>query len=220
MPRTNDAALEQAERAFNGVGIDVSINVLPDAVIDGLVFSSCETRPLECPRIAAEIIRDDDIYIAADVLFNVLGESAASHVRRMEEAEIAAALPDAQYDLLLLSPAAPMSPRFAADESLIHLDNTAEFFRLRFGHCVSDSVTEIPRGLITDTKHSLDLIGRHSLARFRHQIGNEEPFGEREVRVMEYSANSHGELIVACSDMTAAKRSRSVSLWSPSLRWL
>jgi hypothetical protein len=50
MPRTDDAALQQRERGFNGVRIDIAVNVDAGLVLDGLVLrlKSCpDTKPCD-----------------------------------------------------------------------------------------------------------------------------------------------------------------------------
>ncbi len=84
----------------------------------------------------------------------------------------------------------------AADVHLINLHRAREFV-VRLFHCLADAVTEVPRGLVGDAEHSLDLVCGNPFARFCHQIGHEEPLRQRQMRVMEDRSHSHGELVAA-----------------------
>src|SRR5437588_571275 len=64
-------------------------------------------------------------------------------------------------------------------------------------HSLADAMAEIPRGLVADSKHSLNLIRTDSFARFRHQVGNKKPFRQRQMRVVKDSPYRRGELILA-----------------------
>src|SRR5262249_4014942 len=60
---------------------------------------------------------------------------------------------------------------------------------------LSDSVTEIPRGFVRNSKHSFELQSRDAFFRFANQISSDEPFTKRQVRVMKNSSSSYAKVI-------------------------
>src|SRR5207249_1885271 len=61
----------------------------------------------------------------------------------------------------------------------------------------ADSMTEIPRGFVAHTKHSLNLIRAHALARFTEQIHGSKPLDKRQVGIVKDRVRRDGKLIVA-----------------------
>ena len=118
----------------------------------------------------------------------------------VEEAEIAATLPDANNYLLLalrmpnLVLVAALPP---ADERLIYFNGSAERLRICVLHRVPDAMAEIPCRAVVDSQHPLKLIRRHPLARLANQERRKEPLNQRQVRVMEHRVCRDRELVAA-----------------------
>ncbi len=118
----------------------------------------------------------------------------------MEEPQFASTLTDADYYLFLafwmlwlMLTAALLS----SDEGFIDFHGPAKLVCLRFLHCCSDSVAQIPRGLIGNAQCLLDLVGAHALLGFTKQVDAKEPLPKREVGVIQNRSSSHRELIAA-----------------------
>lgn len=84
MPSTNHAALKQAERRFDGVGMNIAVHVDLVAVPDRLVLGP-ESKPLSSSAIERVIVRHKHFDIIADILADVLFERPAFHIVCMEE---------------------------------------------------------------------------------------------------------------------------------------
>src|SRR6202040_4166429 len=95
MPRSHNPAFQKGESRFDGIRVSVPIHVDPSRVSHCLVLARRNASTLHCERIGNEFIRHNYIHIAAHVLFDVLCQRARLRVLGVEEAEIAAALPDA-----------------------------------------------------------------------------------------------------------------------------
>ena len=66
MPRSNDSALEQAKCGLYGVGIDVAIDILAFAMVDGLMLAENPSL-VQGLGVSLEVIRHNHINIFADV---------------------------------------------------------------------------------------------------------------------------------------------------------
>ena len=71
MPRSENAALEQVERRFNGVRMDIAVHVQVDAVHDCLVFCAHSCSP-SCAAILSQVIGHQDFDIIGNILSDVL----------------------------------------------------------------------------------------------------------------------------------------------------
>src|SRR5271157_1257941 len=92
MPSSDDAALQQTEGALNRVRVHISINIYLRLVLNGFV-ALCESSLLHCGRIGVVFISHDHIYVFADILFDVLSQSATLYIVGVEEPNVSAALP-------------------------------------------------------------------------------------------------------------------------------
>src|SRR5579863_10320871 len=92
VPRAHDAALEQREGGFDGIGVNVSHDIAPCCVIDGLVILASSFP--HGGNVCDVVIGENDFYIFTDILADIFCKSARLCVVRVEEAEIAVALAD------------------------------------------------------------------------------------------------------------------------------
>src|SRR5258708_6486003 len=100
VPSSNDAALKQRECGFYGVGVDVSDYVASFAVVDSLMIF-----PSRLPHgddVRNVVIGEDDFYVLADILTYEFGESSRFRILRMEKAEIAVTLTNANHYFLVV----------------------------------------------------------------------------------------------------------------------
>ncbi len=197
VPRTHDASLEKRECGLDRIGVNISLGIDAKFVSDGLVPAIFPNVPCRA-SISLPIIRVQDVYIFADVLADILFERAALGVLGMEEAEIAAALSDADYNFLpLVQGIFPLPPILAAYVCFVHLDFSREHWPLAFDHCGPDAMTEVPRCLVAaEAERTLNLASRHALLRFAEKQSGEKPFVKGQVGIVEDRAGGDGELIV------------------------
>jgi len=196
MPRSHDAALQERERGFNRVRVDVPVDVNLELVPDGLVASSL-AQMFRRAAIGLVIVGEQHVHIFAQILADEPFERPAFHVFRVEEPKIAAALPDADDNFLLVLPATAFPDSLSADIRFVHFNFAVQHGFLCFDHCGPDAMAEIPRGLVADSERPLNLASRHPFLRFTQQQRRHEPFRQRQVGVIEDRASRHGELIVA-----------------------
>ncbi len=195
MPCADHAALKQRERGFNRVRAHRQTAFIADvfffAVIYRLVFAAilCESKVVEL-----RFVRHDDIDSGIDIPGNDVVHLSLIEMFGVDKMQAAATLANADDWRVLLPLVFVLC--VTANAHLIDFNRALEFV-LRFRHCLADSMAQVPCGLIGNPEHPFNLIGTHSLAGFRHQIGNQEPFRQREMGVVEDRTDRDGELIFA-----------------------
>ena len=111
MPRSYNPALEQRERRFYGVGCYHEVMFVSDIlfrrVVHGFVL---RFQFAESLRIGREVIGDNNVNVAVDVLLNILRQSATLGIFCVEEPQVAAALANANYDFFGVPLAPPSLP--------------------------------------------------------------------------------------------------------------
>lgn len=197
MPSSQDAALQKREGGFDSVGMNIALYVDVEFVPDGFV-PSVLTEMLRGASVGVEVIGKENFDIFTDILADVLFERAAFHVRRMEKAQIPAALPDADYVLFVVpSGLFSFASIDAADKGFVHFDFAVQHRPLAFHHRGADSVTQVPSRFVADSKRPLNLTGAHALLCLAEQVGCREPLFQRQVSVIENRPSCYGELIAA-----------------------
>jgi|ERR1700721_505255 len=201
VPRSDDAALQERERRFNGVSVNVAINVMTSAVIDGLMALTSEASFVHRKRICGEVVGDNHFYFGTDVVFDVLRESSRLRIVRVEESQFAVTLTKADHDFFVSPPSATFTVSLSADIGFVHLNSTVQHWAVNFFHGCSDAMAEIPCGLVgafvLAPDCPLELVGAHAFLRFAEQESCEKPLLQRQMGVVEDRASRDGELIVA-----------------------
>jgi len=104
VPASHNTALEQRKCGFDSVRRDAVTILVADVflrlVIDRFVFSFVEASFDHGGRIARQFV--DYFYIGADILFDVLCQRAGLRIFRLENLQIATALPNADNDFFLI----------------------------------------------------------------------------------------------------------------------
>src|SRR5271165_767493 len=199
MPCSDDAALQQTEGALDCVGVNVSIHVATETVVNlaMLILELTTHRSV----VGGEIVGHDEFDIIRDVLVNDFVERAGLDIAYASEAQFSATLPNPNHDFLLAISASGnasvvvMMPTYVG---LINFYDAVKRWALHFLHRCADAMTQVPRSLIALlSKHPIDLAGRHAFLGFGQQVGNDEPRNQRQVGVMEHGAHRHRELIMA-----------------------
>lgn len=197
VPRSHNAPLEKRESVFNRVRMNITGNIFARAVVHRFVNVRPDVRFTHCGGIRHEIVRNEDFDFFPDVFFDVLCERPGFDIACLKETKLTAALTDADNDFLVFRAPPAFSPMLATNVGFVHFDGAFEFFRFCFFHCRADAMTEKPRGFVSDAEQSLDLICRHSLARFAKQKHSEKPLFKWQVCVLKYRADGYGKLIQA-----------------------
>src|SRR6266478_2810508 len=192
MPRAYNAALEKRESRFHGVCVHVAMNVLL-GVIDRLMDFFLHV--IECPRIDSGFVCHNHFHVPADVGIDNLAYRVRSRIGRANQAEIAVALPNADYYGLLASctPAALL----AAHIGLINLYGPAQRLGRYVQHGRADAMAEVPRRFVADSKLALHLIRGHALARLTEQVGGKKPLPQGQMGIVEDGLRCYAELMRA-----------------------
>jgi len=195
MPRSYNAALEETEGRLDCIRADRQPAFVTDVFFFAVVHSLVLAAILgEVEIVELGFVRHDDIHGRIDVARDNLVDLLLIQILGMNEVQAPAALSDADDRRVLLPLVFVLC--VTTDVHLINFDRARQLV-LCFFHCLADAMAQIPRGLVGDSEHSLDLIRAHSLARFRKQVDNEKPLSQRQMRVMEDGSNRHRKLVAA-----------------------
>src|ERR1700691_1128645 len=98
MPRAHYAALEQAERGFYGVRVNVGSNIDTELMLNPLVLA-LHAEMASGSFVHGEIVSHQDFDIVRDILTDILFKGPGAYILRMKEAQFPLPLPDANNDL-------------------------------------------------------------------------------------------------------------------------
>src|SRR5208282_3854452 len=204
VPRSNDAALEQAESRFNGIRVDArvnGVNVDSRRMLNGFVLRPHVAEQgrrgiIQRARVTAGIIRHNDFDRPAHVLLDVLCQRARFHVRRVKESQFALTLPDAHNNFFVSSASALPTALDSAHIGFIKFNRASQREPLRRCHRCSDPVEKIPSRFVADSQSPLELHRRHALPRFHEQQDGDKPLLKGQMGISEDRACSDAELIV------------------------
>ena len=198
VPRSHDAALQERECGFDGVGVNVAINVDLSFVLDRLV-TLCEPNRFHRTGIGVELIRHDHVHVRAHIFTDVLRQCSALRVLRMKESSLAASLTDADDDLLRavgMTRLVLMALVLAADVSFVYFHCSVQHPLFSRRHCCPNPVAEVPGRLIGNTEGPHDLVRTHPLPGLAEQVSCREPFNQWKVGVMKNRVGRHSELVI------------------------
>jgi hypothetical protein len=196
----NDAAFEDAPKAFNRVRVDRADNVLPRMVVNGLVRVASErvVNVALVGREQANSVRNDLPNETLGAFLSDFGQHAGNDVALALDgaddrglALVAATLPAALAVLINGLP---------ADESFVNLDNAAKL-GFRLDQRGADFVGHVQGGFVGPEAHlPLDLQRANSLFAAQHQMHDLEPLAKRLVRVLKNGARDMRETITRALD--------------------
>ena len=221
VPRSEDATLEQRERRFYSVGMNIPLHVHLVLMTDRFMGFARESGLHHCQRIAPEFIGHDYVHILTDVLSDELCQRSGMDVSGMEETEIAATLTDANYDLfLILAELDTLTCLLSADVGFVHLDGTSQQGLVYFSHGGTNAVAEVPRRFIAHSQSALHLVCREAFSGLYEQQDGHKPLAQGQVRVIEDGSSGDGKLIVALGaiEQLAVKTGQFVPL-APGALW-
>src|ERR1039458_1984455 len=181
MERSDHSALDDGPKAFNGVGMDIPVNVLALAVVNhsvreilvevlvAFVVVGRDQANLGRYRLPHEAIEGfgiglvdhagDHIALALDCAYNNGLSSSA------RTAEVPAS---ARTFVLVLG--------FAADVGFVYLDISDQLAKFNAAKRRADLMAHQPRGFVgAETHVALDLQGAHAFLADQHQVNDAEP---------------------------------------------
>lgn len=196
MPCSHDAALEQAESGFDGVGVNVSHDIHPATVLDGFVI--LVSGLLNRYRIRGSIVGHNHVHILADILADEFRQRSGLCIACMEESEIAVTFADSEDHFLVVHASDAALPFVhSADISCIQFHCAVEQGFISLRHSVPDAMAEVPRSFVAaDSECALNLTGGHALLRFAEKKGCSKPRCKWQVRIIENCSSGDRELIV------------------------
>src|SRR5438552_1401012 len=199
VPRSHDAALQEAESVFHGVGMDVSseADIFLLCVIHRLMAATEFTKGL---RVGCEFVSHNYINILRDVFLDVSGQSSALCIFGMKESQLAIALPNTNHDRLVgCGFAAPRVALLPPNVGFVHLNGSIQHWTFCFFHRSANPVTEIPSRFVTDSDSALHLVSGETFACFHEQEHSGEPSHQGKMGIVEDGSGSHGEMVFALS---------------------
>src|ERR1700683_4946672 len=139
MPRSAHAPLEQRERIFHGVRMNVPHGVDSLAVIDSLVPCSRYIGSLHCEGVRREIIGENHFNVFADVLPDEVCDCFSLNIVGMKHAKFAIALTNSDDDFLFRASSAAPSGFAALFDStnvgFVHLKLAVQHRLVHLSHC-------------------------------------------------------------------------------------
>jgi len=197
--RADYAALKDAPKTFNRVGVNRTNDVLAAMMVNGTVGIFFVQTAVAVPAIGceqADLIGNGFAHEFGRGLHRDLFQNARHDVTLALHGandRCFARTGTARFAAMFLIPMAVAV--FAADPCLVNLDNAAKLL-LRLKHCSADFVTHAVRRFIRAEAHlPLNLERGNSLFTRGHQVHDFEPLAERLVRVLKNRARDMREAV-------------------------
>jgi hypothetical protein len=194
------ATLNQRPEALDSICVKHANHVFALGVIDGDVLGKFliqvfVTDPL-IGHEQANLVRHGFMHKAFQCdgahVFNDAGDNIALAANCASDHGLARSGPASA----IAAPAIMSVFGFSTDESLVHLDNTAEFFNVAICERNADTMAHVPSRLIgPETHETEDLQRAHALLAGQHEVNNAEPIFEGLIRVLKDRAGKVREAI-------------------------
>ena len=195
VPCSDDGALEKAPDALHAVRVDVSDHPLLFGALDRLMARVV----VGDPEVGLKLVGVNGLGVGPRVPGDERVERGPLDVGDGLDTHLAATL-DGSGDPRLADAVSGTCPApLAADQRLIHLDNTKQGRPAReiSPHGRPDTMAQVPRGLVGDADGPLDLVRADALLRLANQVDRHEPLPERKVRVVEDGPRGDAEAVAA-----------------------
>lgn len=204
-------ALENREKAFNGVGVHLPAHVFLGAVVDGFVAGElAPDAEIGAPLVGHQ--RALGIGVRENDLPQFVGSGVVSHERtsftatfdERNDGEFVARLNFAPVPAALIVELPGIRQRVAlfADESLVNLYNFSlatqrpEHIRVR-SHHQPDPVAHVPSGAQGDAENAMQLVAADPLLRRAHEHDGLQPQVHWNVAVLEDGSDLDGKGLAA-----------------------
>src|ERR1039458_871916 len=202
VPRSHDAAFQEGERRFDGVSVDITIDVDFRFMSDGFVLGAVNSSANHRLWVGRHFVCDHHFNVCTNAVLNILRQGSRFCIARMKETEIAATLTEADYNLFVIVRSVPSlaAMLLSTDIGFVHFDSPVQHWPIYFLHGRSDAMAEVPSGfvraVVLSPDRALELVGTHALAGLAEKQGSEEPLLQGKMGVIEDRASSDGELVV------------------------
>jgi|ERR1700674_4806838 len=187
--RADHAALKDAPKAFNRVGVDRADYILVIGVADNFV-RVFGVEFVEHARVVSDkrrnLVRNHRLDELTDGFKINIVNRASDHVSfalyGTDDRLFARSLAAGSAAFLVPMPI----PVFAANVGLVHFDDATKFIKVALGERSPDPVTHVPSGFVRAETHiAINLECAHSLFAGEHQVRDLEPIAERLIRILE-----------------------------------
>src|SRR5215211_171602 len=173
--------------------MNLASNVFLFRMVNRFVF-----RVLVCdPEIRGQLIGIDGLRLPGHVLPNEALQRLAVASLDHLQADGPAALYGSDHDNLVVRVAMPHTLDLAADERFIGLYDALQELGVHFVESGTDTMTQIPRGLVAHAKSALELVCRDALFALDDEVDCKKPFPQRKVGIVKDGASGNREPIAA-----------------------
>src|SRR5260370_29066665 len=194
VPASNDAPLQKGKGVLYCICVNVSSesDIFFCGVIDSFVFVFSY-----CLLVCREFIGHDHVNICRNVFLNILSQCSRFGVFSMEETNIAPALANTNNNLFGISCGLLAETTFStSDIGFIHFDGAVQHWSISSTHSCTNTMAQIPRGLITHPNSSLELIGAHTLACFHEKQNSHKPTTQRQITTTQNHPYSYKKFVI------------------------
>jgi hypothetical protein len=130
---------------------------------------------------------------------NNLMQSLTSPIVCHPENDFTTTLHHTNYQSLVTFVSPAFAFRFATYKGFVHFDNAVKGFVIFSGlsHCVTNTVRQVPSGLIGHSQFPLKLVRRHTFLGLDNGVDRQKPLPKGQVSVMENRSSGYREAIAA-----------------------
>jgi len=202
----NDAALEDAPKSLNRLGVNRADNILMLGMVNGAVVEFVAKVTIANPLIGAEQTNLVRYGFVDEIL-----QSLLLHISNQARNYVAFATDSADDSRFAGSCRTRLSVTLfpvpvlglAADECFIDLNDAAKLVHVHLDKGDADAMTHIPSGFVrTETHRPHDLERAHSLLADQHHVSDAIPVPQRLVGVLE---NGPGDMREAIAGRTTRR---------------
>src|SRR5579862_45427 len=191
-----NAAFQDAEKAFNGIGVDVAADVFINRVVDGFVRSEGLADDV---NEGVGFIGVEERNAVNFCLLNRVVQGMRLNVRNMERAHTAFTFHKRENRIHRSTCGAKLPARLAANASGIGFDDfagPAHAFDARL-HRLANAMGQVPRGFHAALQGPLHLAGADTFLRRAHKVDRLQPHMQGQVRRLENGPHANRKRLLA-----------------------
>ena len=207
-------ALNQAPKAFNGVGVDRTANIFTTRMVNNFV-----REVVSKVLVAYPLVRADQADLGRNAFADEAGECIGADILDHAGDNATLATNSADHNSLTGTDAASPTAAaafvlmpvlgFAADERLIDFNNAHQLLKAFVSHPSADTVAHAPRGFVgAGPDHAMDLKGADTLLAGQDHVDDAEPDPERVFGVLEDGPGDHRKAVIGAGRRTGITEPR------------
>jgi hypothetical protein len=196
---TDHAALQDRPKAFDGLGVDRTDDVLAVGVVNAVVrvgAVKAEIAPVLVGAEQADLLGYRLIDEGVERAGAGVGDHAGDHVALTRDGAHDDFLADSASPLMQVALVLVAVASLAAHERLIDLHDAHELLKALIHEPSADAVAHVVGGFVgAETHHALYLEGAYALLAGQHEVDHAKPLAQRLVRVLEDGPGDVGEAV-------------------------